>query len=86
MSEKTVKEIAAYLGFDGRHLGYALRVVLDTQNAGLSHMHKQFFLKFGLRVSYAKASYLLDNLQRMGVVSAPDPVTNKRTVLWQWPK
>jgi hypothetical protein len=83
MDEDRSKEIAAYLGFDGRHLGNALQIVMDTQKAGISHLVRYFSAEYGLKISYSKASCLLNNLQLMGAISPPDPVTGRHRVQWQ---
>ena len=86
MDEERIQEIQAFLGMDGRHLGNALNIVMETQKVGLAFLVKQFSLKYGFRIGYNKALRLIESLEMIGAISPPNPQNGRQEVLWKFPE
>lgn len=87
MNSQQVKAYHAYFGWDGQDLGKALEIVMKTQKVSISYLVRQFWAMYGLKISYNKASNLIDRLQFIGAVSPADPRNgHRREVQWQFPE
>ena len=86
MDKKQVDAIRSRFGWDGKDLGKALEIVMETQKVGISFMKRQFKLRYGMDISYNKANSLIQRLQFIGAVSPAEPHPGYRPVVqWKMP-